>query len=390
MFQKFILVIGLWILVFNDASCFAEARKLRFFNIDLHIAVIGDLKDIFESLGHEVESKSISGHAWVLGKDKDKPKVINEKNWENLNPEMAEQFYQEYKDYLSQFDGFIVTHATSFALLYEKFNKPIIIVNSTRYENNFVKDPVRWKWLNNFLIKGVNENRIFIISNNKGDQAYLKYYTGLDSELIPNLCLYTKAVYTGKNKGFIMKGVRRRFNPSPSLFKNPELIQNNQLPKNYKWQELYDFQGVIHFPYNISTMSVFEQYSANVPLFFPSKDFLLKLRAAYPKAILSELSFYQVFKMKPPKEKNNPDNTNDPKVIQKWIDEADFYDQENMPYIQYFDSFSDLENKLENSDLKLISSQMKKHNEQRKKIVYKKWQEILDKIMQTYKNATVS
>ena len=41
------------------------------FNIDLHISVIADLKNIFESLGHEVESKSLSGHTWVFEKPQD-------------------------------------------------------------------------------------------------------------------------------------------------------------------------------------------------------------------------------------------------------------------------------------------------------------------------------
>ncbi|MCJ7767674.1 hypothetical protein MUP79_04735, partial [Candidatus Bathyarchaeota archaeon] len=38
-----------------------------------------------------------------------------------------------------------------------------------------------------------------------------------------------------------------------------------------------DDKGIIHMPYECSTMSIFEQYSANVPLFFPSKSFLKEL-----------------------------------------------------------------------------------------------------------------
>lgn len=161
--------------------------KLRFFNLDLHISVIADVKNIFESMGHEVVNWGISGHTWVFGKERDIVDVVNEYTWRNLNPAMCDQFYERYKDTLSQFDAFIVTHTPCFALLYEKFNKPIIIINSTRYEQPFTLDPDKWEWLNDYLKKGVEEGKIFIVSNNKGDQQYLKHYTGIQSEHIPSL-----------------------------------------------------------------------------------------------------------------------------------------------------------------------------------------------------------
>ena len=369
------IIFFLFICFYTNISLAETEKKLKFFNIDLHIAVIGDLKNLFEELGHSVESNSISGHAWLLEKNKHEIKVISSSNWQDLNPEMVEKFYQEYKNYLNQFDGFIVTHAASFALLYEKFDKPIIIVNSTRYSNMFIADPKRLKWLNDYLKKGVSNNKIFYVSNNKGDQAYLKYYTGIESELIPSLCYYTKAKYTGKKKGFILKE-NVKINTS-RIFKHPELI--SKIKPAYKWQDLYDYQGIIHFPYQISTMSLFEQYSANVPLFFPTKDFLIRLHNAYPKKILSDLSF-NAFVKKPLSLEDSPDNIKNKKILKSWIDNADFYDSENMPYIQYFNSFSDLENLLEHSDLRLISSKMAKHNQKRKEEILEKWKVILEKV----------
>ena len=206
----------------------------------------------------------------------------------------------------------------------------------------------------------------------------MKYYTGIESELIPSLCLYTKAKYTGKKQGFIIKeslGLNLK-----NIFKHPELIQNKQLASRYKWQELYDFEGVIHIPYQVSTMSLFEQYSANIPLFFPSKDFLLNLHYAYPGRVLSQLSFLQVLRKPLPREKNNPDNISDKAMLRKWVDYADFYDVENMPYIQYFSSFDDLEYLLTTSNLQLISKKMEEHNQKRKKEVFKKWEAILEKV----------
>ena len=375
------LILFLYLILLGNNGFAQEPKKLKFFNIDLHIAVISDVKYIFEELGHEVETNSISNQAWLLDKNKTEIKIISQKNWKNLDDELIEKFYHEYKDYLNQFDGFIVTHAASLALLYEKFNKPIIIVNSTRYSNNLIiENKLILEKLNKFLKAGVGKNKIFIVSNNKGDQHYLKYHTGLDSEFIPSLCLYTKAKYRGINPGFIAKDrVNIDFN---ILFENKNLI--TKIDQGYKWQELYDYKGVVHFPYQISTMSLYEQYSANVPLFFPSKSFLIDLHYIYPRKILSELSFYQVKRKIPRLDKDNPDNYFNKEIIKQWIDYADFYDPGNMPYIQYFNNFAELEYLLEHSDLKQISIQMEEYNKIRKKRVFRQWKAILDKLAKNF------
>ena len=45
---------------------------MKFFNLDLHVSVIQDIKQILEPLGHTVDNWSISGHSWVFGKEADK------------------------------------------------------------------------------------------------------------------------------------------------------------------------------------------------------------------------------------------------------------------------------------------------------------------------------
>ena len=55
----------------------------------------------------------------------------------------------------------------------------------------------------------------------------------------------------------------------------------------HTWQDLYQRQALVHFPYEISTMSLFEQYSAGVPLVFPTKRFYIELiKAGVIKVVL--------------------------------------------------------------------------------------------------------
>jgi len=110
---------------------------LRLLNIDLHISVISDvmyiLKDIY---GDDVEitNHSISGHNWVFDRPTARPEIVNQFTWKRIDEDMINKFAEHYESYCNQFDGFIVTHTPIFALLYEKFNKPVIVVNSCRYE----------------------------------------------------------------------------------------------------------------------------------------------------------------------------------------------------------------------------------------------------------------
>lgn len=362
-----------------------ESPKLRFFNLDLHISVIADVKNIFERLGHEIVDWSISDHTWVFDKPKAQVEIINQNTWANLNQKMCDQFYERYKDFLDQFDGFIVTHTPAFALLYERCNKPIIIVNSTRYESPFTRNPELWKLLNEYLKKGVKNNKIFIVSNNKGDCNYLRYYTGIESEVIPSLCLYTNLKYRGGNDTFYCHALwdtsfRQSWNKIASyigLF--------TELSPRYAWEELYNLKGVVHFPYQVSTMSLFEQYSANIPLFLPTKEFLVKLHKLYPQNILCQLSFLGQGDM-PSKPRDDLNNTLNPDILKLWIDSADYYDPENMPHIQYFHSFQDLNRLLKTVNCAEISRKMEQYNKIRQENAFKKWRELLEKVYEARKN----
>lgn len=162
-----------------------------FFNLDLHISVIEDLKSIFEELGHEVVNWSISGHNWVFNKPSASVEIINQRTWRLLDRAMCDDFYNRYKDELKTYDAFIVTHTPAFSLLYEKFNKPIITVASTRYEAPFSDNCQKWTWLNNFLQKKIDEKIIVPVANNRYDSEYCRYFTSRDWQHIPSLCNYT-------------------------------------------------------------------------------------------------------------------------------------------------------------------------------------------------------
>ena len=179
---------------------------MKFFNLDLHVSVIQDIATLFQELGHEVVSKSISGHAWVFGKSADHVEVINQNSWKLIDQKLADEFYERYKDELSDYDGFIVTHTPVFAILFEKFDKPIITVASTRYEAPYSNNKEKWRWFNSKLKSMIDRNQIIPIANNKYDKYYCEYFLDKGWQHIPSICSYTKSKYNPTKEQFIFSG----------------------------------------------------------------------------------------------------------------------------------------------------------------------------------------
>jgi len=359
-------------------------KKLKFFTLDWHSSVTKDLIDIFHDLGHEVTYWSMGLYTQrVFRHDNVKNDPAHDnlildlwnpgENLLKLDEKACYEFYEIHKEFLEQFDAYIVSPHSSLAFIFEKLNKPVIVVNAARYEFPFSVGSSKFNNLNELLIKRKASGDFFFVSNNKGDRYYLEHYTGIRSEFIPSLCSYTNAKYKGKNTTFLVhKPVSKDI--IESLNKLFAMGRISYLESFEDIQSTFEYKGIIHFPYQISVMSLFEQYYANVPLFFPSKKFLLKLKSQFP-FILSSLSLSPC-----PNVVNSPNNLSDPNILKKWINLADFYDKKNMPYIQYFSSFEELNHLLKVVDTKKISKKMKKHNIQRKKMIYEKWKKVLEKV----------
>lgn len=366
---------------------------MKFFNLDLHISVIGDIKQILEKLGHEVTSWNMSGHNWVFGKTRATTSVVTPDNWTNIDSKMCDNFYNTYKDELSQYDAFIVTYPPVFSMLFEKWNKPIIIVAPIRYELPFSTRPEEWERFNEFLRKGVDSGQIILAANSKYDAAYGKYFTDRDWAHIPSICDYTNADYLnvniqGRDNNFIYYSRLSQYTHYIGGSFIPNLIEKSKaLGSGYKWHEVMRYRGIVGVPYNISTMSIFEFYEQNVPMFFPSVDLMIKMKKDFTSAVLAEASWNQTWNLKSGSVirsgDNDPNDFEDLEKFKKWLPLADFYDSEWMPYIQYFDDWNEFRDRLgsiSNETLIDISKNMNSFNKVRKNRIYDLWTSLLKRV----------
>lgn len=326
-------------------------NSMRFFNIDLHISVIADLKQIFGNLGHRVIDKTLSDHSFVFGRKRDTLDVISKDNWVSIDKSLCDRFYERYKDELSEYDGFICTYPPSFSLLYEKFQKPIILQVPIRFEVPFQNDSVKVDLLKDYLRNGIDSSQIIPIANNLYDKKYCEESIDRGFHYIPNYCEYTGIYYIG-GENFVLSSMQ-----DLGITHKNIVEKDKYLGQCYNWEKLKYVRGVIVIPYNISTMSVFEYYTANIPMMFPTPEFCEKLYKE--QKALTQLSWT-------PTNKNTLD----------WIRLADFYSYD-MPHITYFESIEHLYELVETLDVYEISEKMKKFNIIRKDRIYKKWNEIL-------------
>lgn len=354
---------------------------MKFFNVDLHISIIADMKEIFGTLGHSIEDLSLSDHTWVFNRPRDSVPMLDNQRWKTLSPaQLSDEFYDNYKNQLKDFDGFIVTYPPPFALLYKHFNKPIIINNPIRYEWPFSFRPNAWNQFNTFIRDGVDSGKIILVANNLYDKYYMENFIQRDTKFIPSICDYYKKYYNNLhvNNQFLYYS-RNKINE----FTNSKIVYKNDLFQQHTHNDLMVFKGIIHIPYQISYMSIFEQYTSNIPLFFPTKEFLLKLYTEKRYSVLKEMSWNNLYNapdrsMIAHGSEFDPNAYNDIESVSFWLNYADFYDDTWMPYITYFDSFDELNDIVNTVDTAYISDCMKRFNNLRQNQIHNMWKEVID------------
>ena len=235
--------------------------------MDLHISVIADFKNLFPEF--DITDWCMSGHSWVFNKGQAMPKHINPLTWVNIDETMIEQFQNEYDEFLKTFDGFICGHPNGFIPIFEKYGKPIIMINSCRYDLPFCwSKNIKMLDSYNDCLRRLNEKGLLIaVSNNMADKEYTRLGCGIETTHIPSLCAYTGIKYRPIKDTFLGWG----------NFSSHSLITpKSELGSPYSWSDISQFKGIIVIPYEISTMSMFEFFSGGMPLFFPSKEMMMK------------------------------------------------------------------------------------------------------------------
>lgn len=376
-----------------------------FFNIDCHVSVIEDVSLALARHGYDVDSHLLSGHHWTLGKPRASmgtgPGVegkvgygsINLTSWERLIGERndsgaivaAGQRFHDENPRLDNYTGFIATYPPAFALLYEKFLRPILVVMPIRYDHMVTGSPEIWRKMNDFLCRGIQSGRITVIGNNQFDAKYFEYFTGQPVSWISSTCDYIDSRAPHYDSAAVHEDYFLAFGEHPGCRAAQAAVPGvhffvDHFNRAYRHEEIPKAKGVVWIPYNASIMSFFEHYRLCIPLFCPTREFLVALWE-------KELAMTQHNWHPSPVGGSNlpragtdmPDPTT-AEGFRAWLQYSDFYNEEELPHVVRFSSWADLREKLVTADLANISAKMVVANAVREARNQAKWKLVVAKI----------
>jgi hypothetical protein len=134
------------------------------------------------------------------------------------------------------------------------------------------------------------------------------------------------------------------------------------------------YTAVIHIPYNISTMSMFQQVRANIPIWVPTKR-LLKQLWLDPKEP-NEMS-WTVFAPGSEANASTMDNVRQEDVIERWLSYADFYKPDVLPLVFQFDSIQELVEKVLTTEYQAAIDKAEETQQTRRENSVFAWEQVL-------------
>jgi len=375
-----------------------KEAPLKLFGMDHHHAVLWDAMQILRPLGIQVDFH------WLC----DGRPLVNEARATQLpgfassldlyKTPLDKPLTDEFCRYIREkgYNGIITSHSLITCSRLAPLNLPMIHVNSTRFGNEWIQSPEKHKALVQTIQDLLHENRLHIVHNNKGDASYFhQYFPNLlpHQELtIPSLCESlvrlrksgpatpklliwdTRQVLIQQEKSPFMKElfVKCKQAWGEAVESQALLLAQTKayLPEGY----LNDYSAVIHIPYNISTMSMFQQVRSNIPIWVPSKRLLAELWADSKEP--NELS-WTVFSPGSERSASALDQVRDPATIQRWLDMADFYNPDVLPLVFEFDSIEELIQKGLSTDYQAAIDSAEATQQQRREEILFAWEQVL-------------
>jgi hypothetical protein len=339
----------------------SKQPPLRLYGIDHHHAVLWDIKQTLRPLGVTLD------FVWLC----DGRPPVNEAIPSNDPPFFSSlDLYKPpaeftldpgFRTRLEQtYDAILSSHSLVTAFRFRDVKRPQFHINSTRFGNSWIAEPEKHKTLVQSIQELLRKKKLQVLHNNLGDALYFHQYFTADSSqecIIPSLCQNmmrqrfkavtpmkfliwdTRQVLLQKDKSPFMKTLYQacKFKQADAFDSQAVLLAEKKtfLAEGY----LDDYTAVIHIPYNISTMSIFQQVSANIPVWVPSKRLLKELWTDPNEC--NELS-WTIFNPGSEQQASFLDQARNPEVVQLWIDNADFYENRISDCIFTFDSIEEL------------------------------------------------
>ncbi len=326
---------------------FSSNALPRLFNLDVHISVIGDLRQGLNKKAH-LTTFSVSQHNWAtrkLLKMPDPVEIINDSTWKNMGTGLTGLFAERYSKFLKSFDGFIACYPIPMVQVFEQFEKPIFAQIATRYEAPYTLNRHDWDDLNACIQRLVHAKMIQLHANNRADLDYFQVHTGEQPHLLPSLCDYTNSKWIPSTEVYALTCIDSALAAELTSVSDNLVLLSELFPHGYQFKEFAKLRGIVCIPYQVSTMTLFECATMGLPVLVPSPNLIKSWIEEGYSGILSQISFDPeatlVLNSNQMTEKSGSINQ-----IDWWLSRADYYNQELMPNVRIFNDLEELKSLL--------------------------------------------
>jgi hypothetical protein len=329
------------------------------------------------------------------------------------------QFFEANRDNpeMARADIVFCSHPAANSELYLPLNRSLVVYVTTRLEFGRDDDSVWWRkpqrdaglaawrwrhWVEN-LQAAARSPWVGIAANNVFDVHYVRYHTGITPEYIPSWCGGVGARYQRRSGRRWLVGPTRDnlagpFRSEAAAWKETflrdlagELARAGgrhamrriaeEYPQGYQYADLATHPGIILVPYQVSTMSFFEFYRMEIPLFAPSLDLMVELQRkhrvcfervyGHPRRHTDLLSETELRA-----EPFDP-TAEDEASLRYWLNMSDFFVH---PHVVLFDSWRHLVQLLDTAPLDEISAKMAAYNREQHVLIRSKWAALVGRI----------
>ena len=334
---------------------------------DFHISTIANIKNLLRGSAHFID-KSLSGHCHLTKTCATELKVLTQQNGISPSPAVRRAFADAYRNdpEFATVDIVMCFHPSAMCELFMPLNKRLFVIATTRYEmGRHSKD--EWLAWNENLKRIAADPKNVVAANNLYDAKYIEYFTGIKPVVWPSVTRM-RTVYQPSSTDILVPdmhspGSEKVWNVLRKLSANFVPLRSKY--SHYTYEQLCENTAILHLPYQISVMSLFEQYSMGIPIIVPSPDFLWKLHDKYD--LVTERTWERIRSSKRPTGSvlpgvasgvPDPNNDRDKDSFLYWVRFADFY---QWPHVLTFDSWDDLLILTQTVDWTSISKKMRKN-----------------------------
>lgn len=374
---------------------------VRVFTADMHIGLSRNLRSLrVPGYELELEDACLSLH-WPLAYDRDPTAGwallaalrhhlthgrYDYRRYQHIARAMALRYGWHFH---RRVDFTYVSFLPHLVHLYRYLDTPILLHASFRLGGN-TPSPDFGRLLD-LIVKMHGAGRLFVAATNAYDQQYIKYFTGIDCEVItvdcadydhlrwnplPGRPFLAGPLRLSEGGARIAERLRAAAGPLPG-FRDlyPGRIPDLQA-------RLCEHPGIVMLPYSVHCITITECMRSGIPLFLPSHRLLTEWHQEYHllperKTCVERATVTYPFTPPGAATMPAPDDDHDLPASAWWLRFCDWYD---WPVV-FFDSIPELAERLQVTDRQEVSARMMRHNEAERQANAVKWQGLIARML---------